>query len=195
VNFYGDEMDLLAFYLETGFNVGTAEYDPAFLLQIGGHSISTVDAFYGRWAEGGSTVRPRRRMSRWWSDLIDYIETHRPPLWSLLAIELLRASEEDQLSLENGLATVRKDVRSGKVPPGSDPFVILRIDPQLQRAPIVGVAYREVDSADRHTLMRRAAASAAMNAQTDRAVVISVNADKPGYPCNGIAFMVPRDAL
>jgi hypothetical protein len=36
VNFYGDEMDLLAFYLETRFHIGTADIDPAFVLQMGG---------------------------------------------------------------------------------------------------------------------------------------------------------------
>ncbi|HEX8213290.1 MAG TPA: hypothetical protein VF584_24150 [Longimicrobium sp.] len=192
VNFYGDEMDLLAFYLETGFNIGNSEFDPAFLLQIGGHSTDTVDAYYGRWASGGAKDRPRRRMSAWWSDLVDYIEAHRPPMWSLLAIELLRASEEEQLTLERGLRIARNKVRKGQVPAGTDPFVILKSDPQHGRAPIACVAYREAEAADRHQLMGRAAASARVNARADHAVVIAVNADEPKHPCNGIAYMVPR---
>lgn len=190
VNLHGDEMDLLAFYLQNGFNIGDEEFNPDFALNIGGLSVRTVDAYYMRRSADHAVPKPRRRMTRWWGDLVDYVESRKPPLWSILGMELLRADEEEQKTFEQGFARVKEAVRRNKTPSGRDPVVALASPPRQQRAAIAGVAYGDATRETRRQLIE-AATRAALSTGAPAVVTIGADVDAPVYPCNSLGFSVP----
>lgn len=190
VNYYADEMDLLAFYLQTGFNIGPDELNPGLVLNLNGFSNESIDPYYGRRSIDASLPRPRRRMTRWWGELLDRVEAQRPQMWSLLGIELLNAGEAEQQELERQLTRIRKDLRRGGLTPGCEPMGVLRDDPAHQRAAVAVIAYRSSDQDQRGRLITAAAAAAAAASASDHAVVIGVDADTPRKPCNVVSYHV-----
>lgn len=190
VNYYADEMDLLGFYLQTGFNIGPDEFNPGFVLNINGLSNESIDPYFGRRAIDTPLPRPRRRMTRWWGDLLDHVEAQRPPAWSLLGMELLNADEGEQEDLERELTRKRKELRRGRVTPGYEPMVVLHADPAHRRAAVAGISYRSCDLRHRDRLIAAAAGAAAIETTSDHAVVIAIDADAPAKPCDVISYHV-----
>ncbi len=107
--YIGDELDLLAFYLATGFNIGEAEFNGSFLPLYG--MSRTLDPYFMRRWQGEDVAKPRRRLTSWWRDMLDRIETRRPPRWIELGQVLLNVTDHDQEEFERGFAQVCENAR------------------------------------------------------------------------------------
>jgi len=81
-DYFADEMDLLAFYLDTGFNIGEMEFDgtPLFLYGLS----QRIDPYFMARGSGGRVAKPRLRLTQWWRDLVRYREQRQGqiPRWS-----------------------------------------------------------------------------------------------------------------
>jgi hypothetical protein len=94
----GAEADLLAFYLDTGFNIGTLEEGDSTLILVG--SSYPVDAwFMAPWA-GRNVKKPRPRRTQWFRDILQCLQARKPTGWTLMASVLLNVSVEDQKEFE-----------------------------------------------------------------------------------------------
>jgi hypothetical protein len=76
VDYMGDELDLLGFYLKNGFNIGELEYE-GLAVSLSGTSKELDPYFIGK-ACGKKVKKPVLRMAKWWRDIIDRLSEKRP---------------------------------------------------------------------------------------------------------------------
>lgn len=108
--FIGDELDLLALYLRTGFvRVGNG---PA---GEGGFGVYGLSDFLRHFQKKSSHHNPRakipRRTTSLWDRLIADKVRRRPPLWTDVVYDLLNIPYESQRHFERNINTQRRRVR------------------------------------------------------------------------------------
>ncbi len=109
LDLHGDELDLLGFYLETGFNVGDLERS-GFRLVLTGMSASVDRYFNGRVA-GITLPKPKPKLTSYFSALIAAIEERAFRRWTIAATDILRSSSYDeQNKIEHALLRVKRSV-------------------------------------------------------------------------------------
>lgn len=116
VNYRADEVDLLGFYLDCGFNIGGDEYEGNIALNLTLKS-KELDPYFVRTGRGHSEVeKPRLQMSKWWKDLLIYLSERRPHGWIESAYVLLNSTKSDQEKFEEDLAKLKDGVLAGRAP-------------------------------------------------------------------------------
>jgi hypothetical protein len=71
MQYNGDEMDLLAFYLDTGFSIGEWEGGQHFISMAG--KSKELDPFFVGRADGVSVPKPRLKLTDWWRAILSRI--------------------------------------------------------------------------------------------------------------------------
>ena len=114
VHFYGDELDVLAFYLDHGLNVGEMEYtgEHSILLTMGSKQLDPY--FLGQDA-GLSIVKPQLALTEWWRSIIEHLEIRQREHWLDIAILLLNIPYIDQQKFERRFEKLSRKVRRGKL--------------------------------------------------------------------------------
>lgn len=183
-DYKGDELDLLGFYLQSGFNVGEAEYS--------GHHFALVtmsrpiDRYYTALEEGIVTTKPAPKMTRWWKDICAKIEARDFHQWSDIANVLLNVSLEDQEAIAKKFKQITKNVhKNWRIP--SHNCAIVMIPHRKRPDALAVVAFKERDKDSRHTRMENIAAEIFESSHVERCLVIGVNIDKMHYPYSLIA--------
>jgi hypothetical protein len=92
-----DELDLLAFYLDTQFNIGEDEYN-GLELKLYGLSLALAERFSNR-LQAGTLSFPIRRTERWRA-LLAALESHRPVGWTRFGHRLLCIDHEGQAQID-----------------------------------------------------------------------------------------------
>ena len=113
VNYRADEVDLLGFYFDCGFNIGTDEYQGNVALNLTLKS-KELDPYFVRAGRGHAVEKPHLQMSKWWKDLLFYISKRRPDGWVESAYMLLNATKDDQEQCEKNFNTLMNQVRAGR---------------------------------------------------------------------------------
>jgi len=99
----GDETDLLGFYLLTGFNLGSAEFDTEMQkMRLIGLS-DKIDTYHYILEAGKASEKPRVRRTEWWEALLTTIEDRAGPRWTELGIALCNVAYEEQQEFEQAL--------------------------------------------------------------------------------------------
>jgi hypothetical protein len=157
MNYAGDEMDLLAFYLETGFNLGADEYSQEYSLHLTGMSARRIDPYYMD-REDHNTSRPAPRTTKWWQELLWRIEARRPPGWTYIGTKLLNVAPADQVRFERSFNKVKSIVSTRWKQAKHRNYVGFVTGPPERRDAFVAIAYRSRTRDDRNELIRNAAA-------------------------------------
>lgn len=110
--FIGDERDLLAFYLQTGFSEKTLP-DPKQFLVIEGLG-SQLDKFFMKTPGDNRFKRPQRSLSKWWRHILSALEKKRVPRRYELGCMLLDMPDEEQHAFELQFRKLCKKVRRRK---------------------------------------------------------------------------------
>ena len=109
IELIGDEMDLLGFYLETGFNVDERKLEGSPLVTTG--MSQRVDHFYNSADAGVDVKKPRPRIHRTLSEIVNLIQSRRNEGWTTKALDLLRiGSLEEQRFLFRKVEKLRRRV-------------------------------------------------------------------------------------
>lgn len=194
-SYMADETDLLAFYIDNGFNIGDAEYNgtPLFIYGIS----EQLDPYFMRAWTGDKAAKPRRRYTKWWQRIINRMEDKPIARWSEIGYMLLNLSYEEQEFFEKQFRRVQREVKTNRSAP--DPgraYVMLSGAGQRMNA-VVGLAYKGVTKEQRHNMLLEGALPAFQKAKVKKALVIGVNVEKTindEYPY-GIMTCVFREAL
>jgi hypothetical protein len=75
LRFTGDEMDVLAFYLESGLNLRGEVPEDASVQLLGRSSL--LSSYFMRKTVGRKATKPRRPLTRWWRGLLTRLEGNR----------------------------------------------------------------------------------------------------------------------
>lgn len=183
-DYKGDELDLLGFYLQSGFNVGEAEYsgDHFALFTMS----KPIDRYYTALEEGIVTTKPVPKMTRWWKDICTKIEARDFHQWSDIANVLLSLSFEDQEAIAKKFKQITKNVHKNWRMSGHNCAIVM-VPHRRRTDGLAVVAFKERDKDSRHTRAENVAAEVFENSHVERCLVIGINIDKMHYPYSLIA--------
>lgn len=123
LDYKGDELDLLGFYLQTGFSIGDAEFSGSHYLMVG--MSKPIDRYFTALEEGIVTTKPAPKITSWWGDICKKIEARDIYQWSDVAIVLLGASFSDQEALAKKFKLIVKNVHKNWRVHGHNNSVVL----------------------------------------------------------------------
>jgi len=186
-NYFGDEVDLLRFYLESGFNIGSSEFDGTELSLFG--LSSQFHPYYLGIQHGLDVVKPRKKNSKFINDIIIKLEGRNVPRWSEIGYILLNISYDDQLEFENGIRQVKNNVKYAKRGDKPQNSIVLSNGPKQRKDLIIGIAYRNTSAELRNNLIFNIGEDVMNEYSQDKALVIGVNVDRNDYPYSFIGLI------
>lgn len=188
LNYRGDEMDLLAFYLETAFNI-TGESQEGKPLAIGLTLKSKeLDPYFTARFAGRKVDKPRLDLTTWWRDILRALVERNPHRWTEIGFALLNVAKADQVRLEELFQEQAADMRRGLTKP-RDGWMVLKTGPGNRAYGLVVFPYGEVNRTQRNNMIDSILADAAGADEMLGVVCIGVRARKPGYPYDVLAYL------
>lgn len=181
-DYSGDEIDLLAFYLDTGFNIGEVEFNRQGLSLLGMSNI--FDPFFLGELPKQDTPKPRIRLTKWWKDILRQIEIQNFKGWTVIGYIILNFSYNQQLEFEKKFKKIKKIVEKFWELPEHGNICLLINERLPQRGAIVGLAYKRVTRQKRNQIIENAVEEAINISKSDRVVVIGVDIERGDYPCS-----------
>jgi hypothetical protein len=170
----GDELDLLALYTDTGFNLGSIEEEDGVLMVPG--LSRDIDRYYIGRQMGMTTDKPVRRLEDLWLDLLRRIEERAFPGWLEISVLLLYAPYDIQRRIRAQLRKTVQAVHTGRLPPQ---FIIGTFGPSHDRKGLVFFAYRGLSRDERNAQASNGLANALAQDNVDMAVVLGFDTEIP----------------
>jgi hypothetical protein len=187
--YVGDELDVLALYLETALNIGEGTAQGMVLALVG--LSRRLDPFFVGSYMGESPPKPTRQYTQWWTDILGRLASKAPVGWAETACVLLDAGREEQEAVEEGIQRAMRAGRCyGETTPDHARHVILLPGPA--HGAIVGFPYVNLGRAQRDDLVRAAAGQAIEESGVDQVVVIAVDVGRASYPYAMLAGVGPN---
>lgn len=191
--YVADEYDLVAFYLDTGFNIGVTEYDGTYLGIYGMSAL--LDEWFSRRAPGQPPPKkPRPRRTHLWQGLLRQLGTRRPPGWIEMSHRLLDVDFEVQGALEQAMSQMRRQIQRSRKPVDMQTANVS--NPTIpRRSPAVFAIYKATSRAERDDLFLFAGAELVERADTEDCLVIGFNVNEPADRYSEIGIVTrPSDA-
>lgn len=184
--YMGDELDLLAVYFNTFFEIGEAESDGTRLMAYGASEI--FNRYLLELEQGRRPRKPKLPLTRWWFNVLAFLEERLPARWSQIGLDLLSVPESDQERFAELMRGVRRNVLQ-RAEPLQDTTVF--ISGSRRKVAIVGVAYMDRTREERNDRLIKAASQAmfADGSRPDRVVVIGCDPRIHGIPFSVVALV------
>lgn len=190
MEYEGDELDLLGFYLDNGFNIGDHEYSRDVVINIGLKS-KELDPYFVGMNDGFSVLKPELSMTKWWKDLLNGLHERKTEGWLETCFVLLNTTKEDQEQFERMMEKLKSRIRKGRLEKPHN-WVILLSGPERRRYAIIGYPYTTSDKELRNSIIAEILESADAK-QVRGAVVIGVNITTDHYPYTVVARRMSTD--
>lgn len=139
LDYIGDEADLLAFYLDTGFNLGTNEEPGKIGINVLMKS-KEIDPYFTAMENGVSVPKPRLVQTKWWKDIMNHLIKEKPAYWSEIGYVLMNVSYVEQKEFERKFKNYRVRTKADML---ELPFnwIILETKPESRSYLIAGFPY------------------------------------------------------
>lgn len=190
VNYEGDELDLLGFYLDNGFNIGDVEYTRDLAMNITLKS-KELDPYIIGAAEGVAVKKPELSMTQLWKDLLRVISQKRMDHWIETSYALLNSTKEDQEEFEKKFRELVQRILKGTLEKPHN-WVLFLAGPERRRYAIGGYPYTTTDKELRNNIMMQILDSEETK-NTRGGVVIGVYIPRPNYPYTVLAGRLSTD--
>ena len=187
MDYQGDELDLLGFYLDNGFNIGDTEYRKDVTLNMIMKSKELDPYFIGS-REGHPVAKPRLAMTDWWAAILNRVSEARFEGWLETGFILLNTTKEDQMKFEVEFKKLARKVQGGTASQSHN-WVVWETGPTRRRYVIVGYPYVVDEKAQRDSILSEAIENDA-NAEARGVAAIGVNMKHPHYPYDVLARRV-----
>ncbi|MGE8452112.1 MAG: hypothetical protein ACN6OP_16095 [Pseudomonadales bacterium] len=184
MNYEGDELDLLGFYLDNGFNIGDTEYSQDVVLNMVLKSKELDPYFIGS-REGQPVPKPRLAMTDWWDALLNRVSEARFEGWLETGFILLNTTKKDQEKFEIEFKKLARRVQEGTANHPHN-WVVWETGPKRRRYVILGYPYFGDNKEQRNSIIAEAIESDA-NSDARGVAVIGVNMTHPHYPYDVLA--------
>jgi hypothetical protein len=152
----GDEVDLLALYLETGFNVGEREFSGRDLLDVTGLS-DPIDVWHYRREAGLEAEKPRSKRTEWWEAVLTRVEKRKGDRWAEIGVSMCNLAPPEQQEFEEAMYELRRTVTTGEREPTD--LVVFHNGPPQRRDVFCGLIVISPSREDRQIQYEQAAAS------------------------------------
>ena len=125
----GDELDILGFYLEHGLNIGETEFSGEHVYELLMYS-KTFDLYYEGQEAGVSIPKPGLALTQRWKNMLTRLDQGKAHNWLDASILLLNVPFQDQRKLESKLEKLSGRVRRGKTKQPHNAVILLAGPPQ-----------------------------------------------------------------
>ena len=184
MKYMGDEMDLLGFYLLTGFNIGEAEFN-GHTFQLTGMS-KEIDEYYTVSDHGMPGTRPGPKLTKWWQDICAKLEERNFYQWSDAANILLSFSFQEQKAAEKHFEKIKRNVFKKWMEKNHECSIL--IVPNTPKSDALSLfAFRRAAREERRKRMENIAAQAFESPHVQRCLVVAMNIDEVHYPYSTLA--------
>lgn len=190
VIYHGDEMDLLGFYLDNGFNIGEVEFKGNVSMNLALKS-KELDPYFIAKSQGKRIPKPKRSMTKWWRDILEYIAVRKPEHWVETMFILLSTTKEDQEEFEKKFNSLRAKVRHGKVKQKHNCIAFMSGSKE-RRYFIAGYPYTTESKDERNSVI--ASIMESKDATESRGFVcLGINVNKKDYPYSVLVVRLSTD--
>lgn len=175
--YVGGELDLFALYMDIAFNIGDLEFESPDLLLAGDYR--KLEPYFMRGETGRQVKKPRPRLSKMWTKMIDQLEARQPLGWTRLGMALLSIPYEDQLRFDKHFATTKMVVRKYWRNKGHQDLIMLDTGPSGRRLAVAGLAHRNESYEAHQSRLQDAIHRVFLEVESNRVVFIGVNVEAP----------------
>jgi hypothetical protein len=190
MEYEGDELDLLGFYLDNGFNIGETEYLRDLAMNMCMKS-KELDPYFVGTSEGITVVKPELAMTKWWKDLLHTISVRKIDGWVETGYILLNSTKEDQAKFEEMFKELMLRIKEKKVDKPHN-WVVFVSGPERRRYIIAGYPFTKIDKGERNGVMEEIFSDENFG-KARGCVVIGVNMDRLDYPYTVLARRASTD--
>ncbi|MCP6720507.1 MAG: hypothetical protein KJI72_04290 [Patescibacteria group bacterium] len=180
VNYTGDEISLLAFYLDNGFNIGDTEFKKGISMNISLKS-KELDPYFIAKGDGKILEKPKLAMTKWWEDMLGYINKRKKRNWVTNSYILLSTTIDQQKEFELRFKGLKKLIKRGKAP-HRHTWIIFLSGCKKRSHLIIGFPYNTTDKELRNDLMAESLSPDNDVGEVLGALCIGQNIDTADYP-------------
>jgi hypothetical protein len=179
------ELDLLAFYLATGFNIGDEEFGETSLLIYG--MSARLDEYFGLQQPGSPVRQPEAKRTPLWNSILAEIERRATDGWLTITHRLLNVSYEDQVKVEKHIALARRKLSRSSDPPAY--AAMLGNGPPRRREGLAFITFGRMTRQERFEFAGEAGVTTMDKAGTDDCLVVGFNMNEPPAPYHLITLV------
>ena len=189
-DYIGNETDLLAFYLDTGFNIVNPDFTQKCLSLL---SLSNIfDPFFMKELPESEIFKPKRKLTRWWRCIIQHVESRQSEHWSEVGCVLLNFNHDQQTKFEEQFKRIKKIVNKfWQLADHNNTCILNETVPE--RGAVAGFAYKRMDREKRNQTMKNVVDKAMSISPVSRVVVIGVDVEQNDYPYSVVACHLSED--
>ncbi|WP_307531032.1 hypothetical protein [Pedobacter sp. W3I1] len=178
IQYMGDELDLLAWYLDEGFNFGKdLEKIGLFKMDL---KSKELDNYIIGTAHGEKVIKPELTKTRWWKDMLIRLEEKQFQTWLETSYILLNVPIDLQQYLEKFVDEQEQKMHNGKAEFLHN-WILLETADKERQFTIAGYSYYDRLREERDDIMGDILYDARMDGAKGK-LVIGMNIDKPHYP-------------
>jgi hypothetical protein len=190
--FLGDELDLLVFYLETGFAEKNLPDRDSPILIVG--LARKLDKYFMKWPGDDRFERPRRHLSEWWIKILDAIEKKRVHRRYEIGCLLLDMPDEEQMAFESQFRELCQKVKHAKHIQLENVEAIWNpVKSGISNAVIVAAPVTADVYPKRGFVVERFAERAMGETDASQALVILVDVELQHWPYSGLYLLDRKD--
>ena len=179
------ELDLLAFYLATGFNIGDDEFGETSLMIYG--MSARLDEYFGPQQPGSPVRLPEAKRTPLWNSILAEIERRASDGWLTITHRLLNASYDDQLKVEKHMAVARRKLLRSSDPPAY--AAMLAYGPSRGREGLAFIAFGKMTREERLEFAGETGVNVMDKAGTNDCLVVGFNTNEPPAPYHLITLV------
>ena len=187
LDFLGDEMDLLAMYLESGFNLGELEENNTHFFNFVLLS-KKIDNYVININNGHDQMKPELKLTKWWVDILNFLEKRKPKQWLVQSYILLNIPYDDQVKFEKLFKKQSKDMLNASLQDKNNNFLIYKSANSLRQFALIGYNYFNIQKAERDQQIFHIITAEEEN--TKGIIVIGKNVNDKIYPYSILAGKV-----
>jgi len=150
VAYLGDEMDLLGFYLEKGFNIGQTEYDGNLLMNLVMVSAN-IDKYFMLIDDEDQIAPPDTYLTPQWKLLLESLAQRKPEAWLEASFALLTCDNDDQKKFNQQAKKLIADVERGNVSGyPKEPCMVFTTGAEKRKIAIILYPYKSISKEKRN---------------------------------------------
>ncbi|WP_343588200.1 hypothetical protein [Flavobacterium sp.] len=178
INYSGHELDLLAWYLNEGFNLGI-DLDKYGYFNLSSKSKELDNYFIGS-SNNEDVLKPELQMTQWWKDILERAESKKFQQWMETSYIMLNIPISGQKLFEEDVNSLKEKILTGKAEFPHN-YILMGSQDEKRRFYVVGYCYQDIYYDERNDVMNNILD---MEATKDAKgmLVISMNIDKKHYP-------------
>ena len=183
--YLADELDLLALYLATGFNIGEAEFGETGFVIYG--MSARLDKYFSPQQPGTPLLLPEAKRTHLWNAILDEMERRASDGWLGITNRLLNVAYDDQVRAEKHMAGARRRLSRRRDPPAY--AAMLANGPPQRREALALITFGEMTREERFEFAKEAAATTMNNAGTNDCLVVGFIVNERPAPFHLVALL------